>query len=60
VSSFLENAIGVIGFFFLLAVLVCEKLDNPLEQVLAGTPSHFQQSSWDWCEKVMQGVLMGF
>jgi hypothetical protein len=22
--------------------MVCEKLDNPLEQVLAGTPSHFQ------------------
>jgi hypothetical protein len=22
-------------------VMVCEKLDNPLEQVMAGTPSHF-------------------
>jgi hypothetical protein len=25
-----------------MIVMVCEKLDNPLEQVLAGTPSHFQ------------------
>jgi hypothetical protein len=28
--------------YLFVIVIVCEKLDNPLEQVLTGTPSHYQ------------------
>jgi hypothetical protein len=46
---------------FVLAIMVCEKLDNPLEQVLAGTLSHLTaRSSLDCCGKVVRGELMGF
>jgi hypothetical protein len=46
--------------FFVLTVMVCERLDNPLEQVLTGTPSHFQHGQvWNGVEGCA-GCVNGF